>query len=516
MPARAVPSSEPPEDILSTAEMAAVDQVAVASGIGIDRLMLAAGRAVAEAVARECPQGVPITVLCGPGNNGGDGYVAATALADRGYDVEVFAAAPSEGAARHAAKRWMKPIAALSAFRPQTEGVVIDALYGAGLSRSVSGEAAEAIARVEHSGVFVFAVDIPSGLNGDTGQPMGPCIKAHRTVTFFRAKPGHRLWPGRAFCGEVTVADIGLTADLLASAVNVRLFGNTPALWRHAIPSLSLDVHKYKRGHCLVVSGSEFQTGASRLAAIAALNNGAGAVTIAGDRDSLRIHAAHVTAIMLREAASPEAFADVLAEKRFGAIVIGPAAGVGAPTLARIHAARRASCPLVLDADALTSLVGRIKDPSGMNEHAGPCVMTPHAGEFDRLFGPLLPNDLHFMALPDALRQSKVEQARAAARIANAVIVFKGIDTVIAAPDGRAAINTNAGPELATAGSGDVLCGLIGAHLALGMAAFEAAAAAVWQHGFLGARIGIGLTADRLVAGVQPLPALFRHSARSA
>jgi ADP-dependent NAD(P)H-hydrate dehydratase / NAD(P)H-hydrate epimerase len=287
------------------------------------------------------------------------------------------------------------------------------------------------------------------------------------------------------------------------------LFQNSPLLWQDKLPKLRRDIHKYSRGHCLVVSGSEFQTGASRLAATAALNNGAGAVTIVGHQNALRIHAAHVTAIMLREAATAEDFATLLAERRFDAAVIGPASGVGEETLARIQSARDAKLPLVLDADALTSLIGRIGYFRNNNDALPLCIMTPHAGEFARLFAPLLASDAQFVALPVGQEQSKVEQARCAARIANAVIVFKGVDTVIAAPNGRAAINTNAGPELASAGSGDVLSGLIGAHLAGGMPVFEAAAAAVWLHGLLGQKIGVGLTADRLVAEVRPLMAFL-------
>jgi ADP-dependent NAD(P)H-hydrate dehydratase / NAD(P)H-hydrate epimerase len=283
------------------------------------------------------------------------------------------------------------------------------------------------------------------------------------------------------------------------------LFQNAPALWQDKLPKLTRDSHKYTRGHCLVVSGPEFQTGASRLASMAALNNGAGAVTLAGDKHALRIHAAHVTAIMLREAASPDDFAALLAKGRFDAAIIGPASGIGSQTLTRIHIALDAKLPLVLDADALTSMIGRVEHLRNSSDILQLCVMTPHAGEFAQLFTPLLARDAAFKALSADCKQSKVEQARAAARIANAVIVLKGADTVIAAHDGRAIINENAGPELATAGSGDVLSGLIGAHLAGGMPAFEAAAAAVWLHGFLGAQIGIGLTADRLVDEVRPL-----------
>ena len=285
------------------------------------------------------------------------------------------------------------------------------------------------------------------------------------------------------------------------------LIANTPELWKRLLPCFRRDAHKYQRGHCLVVSGPELQTGASRLAAIAALNNGAGAVTISGSKDALLIHATHVTAIMLNEAETPEAFSALLSEKQFDAVVIGPAAGVGGQTLAKIQTARKADLSLVLDADALTSLVGHLDIIQAHNGGSQICIMTPHAAEFAKLFALELANDEQFVSLPETLRKSKMEQTRAAARIAHAIVVLKGAETVIAAPDGRAAINTNAGPELATAGSGDILSGLIGAHLAGHMPAFEAAAAAVWLHGHLGAKIGLGLTADRLVAIVRPLAA---------
>ena len=287
---------------------------------------------------------------------------------------------------------------------------------------------------------------------------------------------------------------------------------NTPEIWQALLPAHSRDVHKYHRGHCLVVSGSELQTGASRLAATAALNNGAGAVSITGNRAALRIHATQVTSIMLKEATTPVDFAMLLATGKFDAVIIGPAAGVGVQTFARIQAIQKTGLPFVLDADSLTAMTCQLR-PFGQTDAKTPtCVMTPHAGEFANLFAPLITEDGQFKALSVELQQSKVEQARAAARIANSIIVFKGFDTVIAAPDGRAILNNNAGPELATAGSGDVLSGLIGAHLAGGMPPFEAAAAAVWLHGYLGAQIGIGLTADRLVERVRPLAAFLSNN----
>lgn len=273
---------------------------------------------------------------------------------------------------------------------------------------------------------------------------------------------------------------------------------NRPELWRHALPAPSLHAHKYMHGHCLVLSGPALATGASRLSARAALNAGAGAVTIAGKRDALFVHAAHVTSIMLREAGTPESFEALLAEGRFQSLVIGPAAGVGGETLACLKAAAGSGIPTVADADALTSLA---QEPQLLPHHpaaAGALVLTPHAGEFARLFPDL--------ALPgEADDRARTAAAFEAAQRSQAVLVLKGRRTVIAAPDARVAINENAGLELATAGSGDVLAGLIAAHLAQGMPAFEAAAAGVWLHAEAGAMFGLGLTADRLVDLIRPV-----------
>jgi ADP-dependent NAD(P)H-hydrate dehydratase / NAD(P)H-hydrate epimerase len=486
-----------PEALLTTADMAAVDRAAAASGLGVDQLMEAAGRAVAEAAMGNHP----VAVLCGPGNNGGDGYVAARLLAAAGRKVDVFAdARPRPGtAAAHQAGAWKGPVLPLEAFTPHDGLLVIDALYGAGLNRPIVGAEAEALSRLNASNAMTLAVDVPSGLNGDTGLAAGPVVEANETITFFRAKPGHLLWPGRRFCGEVAVAEIGLNeSHLMAAGVRPSLFRNTEALWGPVIPTSDASAHKYQRGHCLVVSGQELRTGASRLASRAALNAGAGAVTIAGGREALRIHAAHVTAIMLREASSPAALKAALQDMRIDAAVIGPAAGVGGETLQRLSALLERRIPAVIDADAITSLVGNL-DVLRNRPSSSPAVLTPHDGEFARLFG-------------QEGDGSKVDRARAAARQANAVIVSKGVDTVIAAPDGRAAINTNGGPELATAGSGDVLSGIIAAHLAQGLPPFEAAAAAVQLHAFWGARFGLGLTADRLVELILPVQAMMRTS----
>ncbi len=500
------PDDPMPEPLLTAAEMVAVDRAAVAVGVAVDSLMEAAGRAVAHACMDGLTLDTRIAVLCGAGNNGGDGYVAARCLAERGFEVCVFrdAEPPAGSPAGRAREGWRGDRETLDAFQPGHWSLVVDALFGAGLTRPLSGGAARAVARLAANPVQTLAVDVPSGLNADTGAADGVVVAAQRTVTFFRLKPGHLLWPGRGLCGSVFVADIGLTDEHLAAAAAPGAFRNTPPLWLRHRRSPALDAHKYARGHVLVISGPELNTGAARLAAYGALNAGAGAVTIAGAREALLIHAAHVSAVMLAEAATPEALCGLLEARRFDAAVCGPAAGIGPLTLERVDRLIEAGLPLVLDADALTSLAGQLPRLSG--RAAGqPAVLTPHAGEFARLFGSVLEQDAALAALPPAARASKLEQARAAARIARAVVVFKGVDTVIAAPDGRAAINDVGGPELATAGSGDVLAGLIAAHLGQGMPAFEAAAAAVWLHGVAGASYGAGLTAERLVDAMRPV-----------
>lgn len=279
---------------------------------------------------------------------------------------------------------------------------------------------------------------------------------------------------------------------------------NTPALWLRQVVSPAPDAHKYQRGHCLIISGPELRTGASRLAAIAAMNSGAGAVTIAGSRAALRVHAAHVTAIMLQPVTGPGEVAAWIAERRPSSAVIGPAAGVGAATLALLGALLAAALPVVIDADALTALDGRPELLAARIQPAAPVVLTPHAGEFGRLFRDLT-QDALFRGLPAAVRSSKLEQTRAAARLVRGVVVHKGRETVIADADGRTVVNRNGGPELAVAGSGDVLAGIIAAHLAMGMAPFEAAASGVWLHAATGAEIGLSLTAEKLAARVEPL-----------
>lgn len=473
-------------ELLTTAEMAEADRLTIAGGVPGIELMEAAGAAVAQVAATLAPEG-PILVLCGPGNNGGDGFVAARRLRAAGREVVLHLLgnpAQLRGDAKAAFEGWGGPTHSADLPVPRT-GLVIDALFGAGLDRPLAGRAAGVVAEVNASGVPVLAVDVPSGLPGDTGQPLGPVIDATATVTFFRLKPGHLLHPGRSLCGDVTLADIGIPASVLPQ-IGPRAWRNGRALWARYMRAPAAGDHKYRRGHAAVVSGGMARTGAARLAATAALRAGAGLVTLASPPDALAVNAHHLTAVMLRRMEGAAGLADLLADARFTAVALGPGLGLGAPERALVEAALAADVALVLDADALTLWQD---DPFALfaltATRTAPVVLTPHDGEFARLF-------------PDLADHPKPERARAAAARAGVTLVLKGGDTVIAAPDGRATINANAPGWLATAGAGDVLCGIVAGLLAQGLPGFEAAAAAVWLHGAAGTEAGPNLTAEDL------------------
>ena len=481
--------------LLTVAQMELADRLTVAAGVGIETLMDHAGRCVAEEIKRRYTPARAV-VLCGPGNNGGDGYVTARYLALAGWTVRVAALVPRErlrGAAAHHAALWSGAVAPLEPAALDDADLVVDALFGAGLSRALDGAAAQTLQAVAARRLPMVAVDVPSGLMGDTGVVLG-AVPARLTVTFFRKKPGHLLQPGRALCGELVVSDIGTVAQVWAP-LEPQAFENEPVLWSAALPGVSAQANKYTRGHALVSGGSPV-TGASRLAARAAARIGAGLTTIAVPVDAWAVYASALTSIMVSPIRSPDDFERLLADRRSTGLLIGPGAGVGPATRARSLAMLATGRPTVLDADALTSVRD---DPETLfRSIVGPCVMTPHDGEFARLFD---------------VGGDKLTRTRNAARRSGAVVVLKGSDTVIACADGRAVINANAPATLATAGSGDVLCGIVLGLLTQGMEPFLAAAAAVWMHGAAAQAYGPGLLAEDLP---DLLPGVLRRLLESA
>ena len=478
-------------ELLTNDEMREADRRTIASGTSGGVLMEKAGSAVARAVMAMLPPGGKVAVVAGTGNNGGDGLVAARLLRGAGYEVETFLVGQATRVNREAAEalqRWDGPVDATINFAGVA--IIVDALFGAGLDRPITGEALAAIEAINKAEAPVVAVDLPSGINGTTGAVMGAATRAARTVTFFRKKPGHLLLPGRLYCGDVEVAQIGI-ADQVLDQIKPTAFENGPDLWIGRWPALAVDGHKYGRGHAIVVSGGLASTGAARLAAMAALRGGAGLVTLASPRDALAVNAAANLAVMVRAIDASAELDVMLSDRRYNAVAIGPGAGIGLRTREMTLAALAGERAAVLDADALTSFADfsdLLFEALARNRNA---VLTPHTGEFQRLFGKALDH------VP-AASASKLLSTMAAASLTGAVVVQKGADTVIAAPDGRAAINANAPPWLATAGSGDVLAGLITALLAQGMPPFEAAAAAVWVHGEAANLAGLGMISEDL------------------
>jgi NAD(P)H-hydrate epimerase len=470
--------------IVTVAEMARADALAIASGVPGLTLMEAAGEAVAREVRRRWPRG-PVAVLCGPGNNGGDGFVAARLLQEAGWPIRLALLgerAALRGDAAAAAARWTGEIATLAPAILDGATVVVDALFGAGLARPLEGAAWAAVEAVNARRLPCLAVDLPSGVQGDSGQLLGAAPQATATVTFFRRKPAHLLLPGRALAGEVVVADIGIPAPVL-DEIRPALVENTPALWLDRFSWPRLADHKYRRGH-LLIAGGEVMTGATRLAARAARRIGTGLVTLACTRASHPIYAADSAGLITAIADDDAGFAALLADTRRNALLIGPGHGVTPQTRQRTLAGLAAGKACVIDADVLTVFADR---PHDLFDAAhSPCLLTPHEGEFARLFPDLA-------GLP-----GKVDRARQAAARAAMTVLLKGADTVIAAPDGRAAINGNAPPTLATGGSGDVLAGMAAGLMAQGLAPFEAAAAAAWLHGDAAAAFGPGLIAEDL------------------
>ena len=478
---------EPAPELLTVAQTSAADAAAIGAGVSGETLMENAGGGAARAICERFPSS-PVAVLCGPGNNGGDGFVIARHLAAAGWPVRLALLGPIgklKGDAALMAGRWEGPTEPLEPGILDRAGLAVDAMFGAGLSRPLGGAPLAVVEEIAARRLPCAAVDVPSGVHGDSGEVLGGAAPAALTVTFFRRKPGHLLLPGRTLCGEVVVADIGIPEAVLGG-LGVTLHANGPALWGERFPWPPPDGHKYGRGHAVVVGGGAAATGAARLAARAALRAGAGLVTVATPAAALAIYAAALEAAMTAVIDGDADFAALLADRRKNAVLLGPGGGVTATTRRRVLAALGAGKACVLDADALTVFKDQPKEL--FNAISSRCLLTPHEAEFGRLFD---------------ISGDKVARARGAAAASGAAVLLKGPDTVIAAPDGRAAINANAPPGLATAGSGDVLAGFALGLMAQGMAPFDAGCAAAWLHGAAAARVGPGLIAEDL-AGQLP------------
>ena len=471
--------------LLTSAEMAKADAYSIAHGVpGID-LMEAAGRAVAVTVMQFYARH-DVVVLCGPGNNGGDGFVAARHLQEAGWPVRLVLIGDRtalKGDAARAADAWKGKVETWSDGLLAGRPLVVDALFGAGLSRPIEGQAAVAIDRINAGDPPVIAVDVPSGLHGDTGEVMGRALRAVRTVTFFRAKPGHYSVEGLRRCGDLQVIDIGIPPAAIAE-VKPRAWLNAPILWRHVLRRDDVADHKYARGHLTILGGS-LATGAARLAAVAGRRAGAGLTTIAAMQSTIPALQAAEPGNLIVESDDGTMFERLLADERRNAVLIGPGSGVNERTKDAVLAALSRRRSILLDADAISVFAAEPNRLFGAID--GPTLLTPHEGEFRRLFPGI-----------DG-KGGKLERVRRAAALSGATIMLKGPDTVVATPDGRAVINVHASPALATAGSGDVLAGIAGGLLAQGATPLAAASAAAWIHGECARRFGRpGLIAEDL------------------
>ncbi|MDE3016481.1 MAG: NAD(P)H-hydrate dehydratase [Pseudomonadota bacterium] len=477
--------------LLAADQSRSADKTAIEGGMPGVALMERAGRAVVDVVCQHFRPCMAL-VVCGVGNNGGDGFIAARILKERGWTVMLAVAGNADaitGDAKRAKDKWNMAGGASRTFSPgllRDCGVIVDAIFGTGLSRNVEGAALDAINAINAAHLPVVSVDIASGIDADTGHVMGGAIRARHTVTFVRPKPGHVLLPGKAHTGELHVYDIGISGEGIAPSQYL----NLPELWKSAFPFPAPEANKYTRGHAVVIGGGINMTGASRLAAISALRAGAGLVSVACSPEALPVYASSLLAVMTKPAADLKQLKELLEDKRITTVLIGPGCGVDEATRERALYILSLKKPCVIDADAISAFAENPKQLfSALHASA---VLTPHEGEFTRLF---------------KSEGTKSQRAADAARQSGAVILFKGNDTVIAAPGGRVAINANAPPWLATAGSGDVLAGIITGLLAQGMPAFEAACAGAWMHGEAATGFGPGLIAEDIPAA---LPAVFR------
>ena len=481
-------------ELLTPRQMALADQLTIDGGTPGINLMESAGAFLAKVTQAHFADADRVLVVCGPGNNGGDGFVLARLLSEAGFAVELnipLGTGKINGDAKIAFERLPREVSQADAPEWDSYELIVDALFGAGLAKDIEGELGKTVSSINASPARIMAVDLPSGINGETGALCGNAVISDVTATFFRLKPGHLLLPGRSHCGLTEVGQIGIQNAVL-DEVGAKTFHNTPALWEACLPIHHITQHKYSRGHTLAVSGPITKSGAARLMASAALRMGSGLVTLASSAEVLAIHAARLDSVMFAQAGNADELRQLFADSRLDCICMGPGMPPDDTTRASVSQALEANKNTVLDAGGLTAFEGQ-QDAllNQISSHQRSVVITPHPGEFERLFP-----DLAKMA-------SRLEMARQAALVLSATIVLKGPDTIVADGDGRAAIASNAPPWLATAGSGDVLTGMIAGLMAQGMRGFKAACAAVWIHGEAASIIGSGLVSSDMDYGIQ-------------
>lgn len=480
--------------LLTTQQAQALDAEAIRLGVSGETLMESAGKAVAATVAdyigTPLEAGGTVIILCGPGNNGGDGFVAARHLEEWGYPVSLRCSVlPSalKSDAKRAADKWHGPVEMMAATGFKDAAAIVDCLFGVGLNKPIEGELEAIVEAVNDAETFVLAVDVPSGLSADTGLPIGPCIEAGATVTFNFKKVGHVIVPGRYLSGgnsNIIVSDIGVP-DKAFSAIKTREYENIPDFWGTNFPFSGPQSHKYERGHMLVLGGKEPTLGASRLASLAGLRVGAGLVTLAAPTETYPVQASSLMDVMVRRFDSTFGFLGIVNDPRIKAVLIGPGAGLGEKTVDLVKQVGAKKKHLVLDADALASLVNRVDIIHDLKSPE--IVLTPHEGEFVKLFPKF------------DFNEDRLGAVRKAAKSTDTVVVLKGVSTVVAAPDGRVTIATNAPSWLSVGGTGDVLSGMICGLMTQGMPSFEAASAGVWLHGEAGMAAGRGLIASDLL-----------------
>lgn len=487
-----------PIELLTPEQMGQADKLAATFNGGDSyQLMLNAAQAVTDVIVDCYGKVKKVAILCGSGNNGGDGYAVATLLKNKGFNVTCFAyGAPRKNSdADKAYLAWDGLTLSPDKLVPEDVGLIVDALYGAGLDRELDMPTQALLKTVNDANIPVVAIDLPTGVYGKTGETCKTAINANETVTFFRLKPGHVIYPGRAHCGNIILKNIGIPERVLET-IGAKTTINSPTLWQKNWPVLDYDTHKYKRGHAVVFSGGACSTGAARLAALAAARVGAGLVTILAPEDALAAHESHLTSVMLSQLCEDDEILSFLKARKVRSVVLGPGFGNMDRAFNIAKTILQDECgvdSLLLDADALTAIALKPDEIfATIKRSSVKVVLTPHEGEFRRVFPDISANE----------KSTRLDRALEGAEKSGAVVVYKGADNIVASPDGRLAVSTNGTPFLATAGSGDVLSGILSGLLAQQMPAYEAACAASWIHAECGRKTSFGTIAEDLVATI--------------